>query len=162
MKNKVTPFLLFVLMMTFSCYDTGHSTNEETADDLIFPKGELITNKNFTGEAYLQMLIDADSINTNSVGSVTFLPGARTRWHTHPAGQIILGLDGVGYYQELGKPKEIIRKGDAIKCPPGNPHWPGASSDSHFVQVAISGREKGEVVWMDEVTDKEYHESFKR
>ena len=46
MKNKVTPFLLFVLMMTFSCYDTGHSTNEETADDLIFPKGELITNKN--------------------------------------------------------------------------------------------------------------------
>ena len=65
MKNKVTPFLLFVLMMTFSCYDTGHSTNEETADDLIFPKGELITNKNFTGEACLQMLIDADSINTN-------------------------------------------------------------------------------------------------
>jgi quercetin dioxygenase-like cupin family protein len=64
---------------------------------------------------------------------------------------------GVGYYQEKGQLKKILRKGDAIKCPPNVPHWHGASADTAFVQLAITGREKGETVWLQEVTDKEYH-----
>jgi quercetin dioxygenase-like cupin family protein len=122
----------------------------------VFPQGEKITNANFTGTAYLQPLIPADSLNAISVGNVTFEPGARSKWHLHPAGQILLVIDGVGYYQEKGQPKKILRKGDAIKCPPNVPHWHGASVDSAFVQVAITGREKGETVWLEAVTDEEY------
>lgn len=125
--------------------------------DNIFPTGEKITNKNFTGNVWLQPLTDADSVNQNSVGNVTFEPGARTKWHLHPAGQILLVIDGVGYYQERGQPKKILRKGDSLKCSPNVPHWHGASSNTAFVQVAITGREKGETIWLSEVTDEEYN-----
>src|SRR3546814_16792331 len=107
------------------------------------------------------MLMDADSLNSNSVGNVTFEPGARSNWHLHPAGQILLVTDGVGYYQEKGQPKKILRKGDAIKCPPNTPHWHGASADTAFVQVAITGRENGPNVWLEAVTDEEYHSQLK-
>lgn len=121
-----------------------------------FASGAKITNDNFKGAAYLQMLMDADSINQTTVGNVTFEPGARTRWHLHPAGQILLVTDGVGYYQEKGQSKKILRKGDVIKCPPNILHWHGASIDTAFVQLAITGREKGETIWMENVTDEEY------
>lgn len=129
-------------------------TNQQS--ELVFPQGKKITNENFTGTAYLQMLMDVDSLNSISVGNVTFEPGARSKWHSHPAGQILLVINGVGYYQEEGQPKRILRKGDAIKCPPNVPHWHGASADTAFVQVAITGREKGETVWLQEVTDEVY------
>jgi quercetin dioxygenase-like cupin family protein len=121
-----------------------------------FQKGNKITNANFTGTAYLLPLIAADSLNKISVGNVSFEPGARTNWHIHPAGQIILVLDGIGYYQEKGTQKRILRKGDALKCPPNVPHWHGASIDSSFVQIAITGREKGEPIWMEPVSEQEY------
>jgi len=129
----------------------------QTEKDPVFSKGEKVTNDNFIGNVWLNNLVQADSSNQNAVGSVTFEPGARTKWHSHPAGQIILALDGVGYYQEKGKEKVIIRKGEVVKCPLDVPHWHGASADTAFVQVAITGREKGETVWLDAVTDEEYH-----
>lgn len=89
-------------------------------------------------------------------GSVIFEPGARTKWHSHPAGQIILALNGIGYYQEKGNKKIIIKKGDVVKCPADIPHWHGASPDTKFVQVSITGREKGETKWLEVVSDKEY------
>ncbi|MDT4874253.1 Cupin domain protein [compost metagenome] len=127
------------------------------ADNIIFKKGVQITNANFTGTVWLQNLITADSLNPNAVGSVTFEPGARSNWHLHPAGQILLAIEGVGYYQEEGQPKIILRKGDAVRCPPGIRHWHGASADTAFVQVAITGREKGETVWLETVSPGEYH-----
>ncbi|MDO9372773.1 MAG: cupin domain-containing protein [Bacteroidota bacterium] len=100
----------------------------------------------------------ADSLNPVTVGNVTFEPGARTKWHLHPGGQILLAIDGVGYYHEKGQPKKILRKGDAIKCPPNILHWHGASPDTAFVQVAIGNNEKGAVRWLEEVTDAVYHQ----
>jgi len=132
-----------------------------TSEELLFDKGDLISNANFTGTVWLKNLIDADSVNSNAVGSVTFEAGARTKWHSHPAGQIILAIDGQGYYQEKGGEKKILKKGDVIKCPADIPHWHGASADSKFVQVAITGREKGETKWLEEVSDQEYHQSTK-
>jgi quercetin dioxygenase-like cupin family protein len=132
------------------------TTQEGSKESNIFPQGEKITNENFTGTAYLQPLIGADSLNFISVGNVTFEPGARSKWHLHPAGQILLVTNGVGYYQEKGQAKKIIRKGDVIKCPPNIPHWHGASVDTPFVQIAITGREKGETVWLEAVTNAEY------
>ncbi|OPC71000.1 cupin [Elizabethkingia miricola] len=149
--------LLSVVWLT-ACNRNQEKEKTEKQSELVFPQGEKITNSNFTGTAYLQSLIDADSLNSISVGNVTFEPGARSKWHTHPAGQILLVIDGVGYYQEKGRPKQILRKGDAIKCPPDVPHWHGASVDTAFVQIAITGREKGETVWLDEVTDGEYRQ----
>lgn len=144
-----------LLLLTVGCQPAAEPTT--TDKELIFAKGEKIDNANFTGVAWLNNLVQADSINQNAVGSVTFEPGARTKWHKHPAGQIILALDGVGYYQEEGKPKEIVKKGDVVKCPADIPHWHGASADHEFVQVAVTGRERGETIWLAEVTDEEYN-----
>jgi len=126
--------------------------------EVIFPKGNRITNDNFTGTAYLQVMVAADSANPVAVGNVTFEPDARTKWHLHPAGQILLVTDGVGYYQEKGKPKQVLRKGDVVKCPPNVAHWHGASADSYFVQVAITNNDKGPTAWLHAVSDQEYHQ----
>ncbi len=156
MKNIVKFSLLFLMLWPAACKNNQRTEDTKQQNATVFPKGKKITTDNFTGTAYLQMLIDPDSLNAISVGNVTFEPGARSKWHLHPAGQILLITDGVGYYQEKGQPKKILRKGDAIKCPPNIPHWHGASADTAFVQVAITGREKGETIWLGEVTDKEY------
>jgi quercetin dioxygenase-like cupin family protein len=131
--------------------------NSNRKNDLIFPKGEKISNDNFTGTAYLQPLVAADSLNATAVGNVTFEPGARTKWHSHPGGQILLVIDGVGYYQEKGQPKKILHKGDVIKCAPNVPHWHGASVDTSFVQVAVTNTQNGGPVWLEAVTDEEYN-----
>ncbi|MCM0667047.1 cupin domain-containing protein [Flavobacterium tyrosinilyticum] len=151
-KGRVIVFTFCIAIGIMSC----SNKKEEQIDNMIFKKGEKITNNNFTGEVWLNNLAQADSINQNAVGSVTFEPGARTKWHSHPAGQIILALDGVGYYQEKGSPKIMVNKGDVIKCPANIAHWHGASVDAKFVQVAITGREKGETVWLEQVSDVEY------
>ena len=160
MNIKNISILSLIALISVSCKPeskSGESTPSETQETAVFAKGKQVTNDNFTGEVWLENLIQADSLNQNSVGSVTFAPGARSKWHSHPAGQILLVIEGVGYYQEKGQPKKILRKGDAIKCPAGIPHWHGASSDHKFVQVAVTGREKGETIWLEAVTDKEYH-----
>jgi len=143
--------ILFVLgTLAVSCQRQPHP------QEPVFAKGEKIVSDNFTGTAWLNSLVTADSANRTAVGSVTFEPGARTRWHSHPAGEIILALDGVGYYQEKGKKKTTIRKGEVVKCPIDVPHWHGASADTAFVQIAITGRQNGETVWLEEVTEEEY------
>jgi quercetin dioxygenase-like cupin family protein len=159
MKLNLQYILLPCLIVLASCNNKSEVNNSN--NELVFPKGEKITNDNFTGTAYLQTLIAADSLNPTAVGNVTFEPGARSKWHSHPAGQILLVVDGVGYYQEKGQPKKILRKGDAVKCPPNVPHWHGASADTAFVQIAITGREKGETVWLEAVTDSVYNSSKK-
>jgi quercetin dioxygenase-like cupin family protein len=155
MKLNLQYILLPCLIVLASCNNKSEVNNSN--NELVFPKGEKITNDNFTGTAYLQMLIAADSLNPTAVGNVTFEPGARSKWHSHPAGQILLAVDGVGYYQEKGQPKKILRKGDAVKCPSNVPHWHGASADTAFVQIAITGRDKGETVWLQAVTDSVYN-----
>jgi quercetin dioxygenase-like cupin family protein len=150
-KSVAKSLLLCWGILGFACTKSTSESRES-----VFPKGEKITNNNFTGTAYLQMLIEADSLNPTSVGSVTFEPGARTKWHSHPGGQILLAIAGVGYYQEKGKPLQILRKGDAVKCPPNVLHWHGASPDSAFMQVAITNTQNGGTQWFEAVTDKEY------
>lgn len=146
--------LLSAIIGLSSC--TNSTDNKASETVLLYPKGEKITNDNFTGTAWLTFLVKADTINRNGVGNVTFEPGARSNWHLHPSGQIILATGGVGYYQEKGSPKRILRKGDVVKCPANTPHWHGASADKEFIQIAITGREKGPTQWLEPVTDQEY------
>jgi quercetin dioxygenase-like cupin family protein len=146
----------FCTAIISSCAQEKRDSNQPVMNN-IFPKGAKITNDNFKGTAYLKMLMDGDSLNPTSVGNVTFEPGARTKWHLHPGGQILLVIDGVGYYQEKGQAKKTLRKGDVIKCPTNVPHWHGASKDTAFVQVAITNRHLGETVWLHEVSEEEYN-----
>lgn len=129
--------------------------------DILFSKGNRITNANFKGNAWLQPLADNDSTLGTQVGNVTFEPGARTNWHLHPGGQILLATGGTGYYQEKGSAKRLLRKGDVIKCPPNIPHWHGASPDDEFVQVAITITRNGPTVWLEPVKDEEYNSDIK-
>ncbi|HQV61023.1 MAG: carboxymuconolactone decarboxylase family protein [Chitinophagaceae bacterium] len=126
-------------------------------DEAVFPIGQKIDNNNFSGTAWLKQLILSDSSNQTAVGNVTFEPGARTNWHLHPGGQILLATGGLGYYQEKGSPKRLLRKGDVVKCPPNVPHWHGASHDQPFIQIAITNNQNGVTVWMQPVTDNEYN-----
>lgn len=139
-----------------SLTDQKPYTAAQIPEEAVFATGQKIDNANFTGNAWLQSLVTADSSNSIQVGNVTFAPGARTKWHYHPAGQILLVTDGLGYYQEKGSPKRLLRKGDVVKCPPNTPHWHGASRDQEFIQIAISNIQNGPVVWLDPVTDEVY------
>ena len=156
MKKFLLIGVAIVLLSVAGCEEKPG--NGKTEQDLIFAKGEKITNNNFVGSAWLNSLVTADSVNQNAVGSVTFEPGARTNWHSHPNGQIIVTLEGEGYYQEKGNPKRILRKGDVIKCQPNIPHWHGASADKEFIQIAITGRQSGPTKWLHKVTEEEYNE----
>ncbi len=142
-----------------SCKDgqDGKATVLNQNKDMIFSKGEKIENDDrFNGTVWVNSLITADSANKTAVGNVIFEPGARSDWHIHPSGQILLVTGGVGYYQEQGSPKIILHKGDVVRCPPNVPHWHGASPDEEFIQIAVTGRENGPTEWLREVTEEEY------
>jgi len=126
-------------------------------DNSIFPKGEISATDNHTGTVWLKELNAADSIFNYSIAVATFVSGAKLDWHIHPAGQILLITQGTGYYQEKGKPIQIVHKGDVIKCLPGVEHWHGASPESGFTYVATTPAQKGKTVWLKRVTDMEYH-----
>ncbi|MCD0487763.1 cupin domain-containing protein [Pedobacter sp. MC2016-14] len=123
----------------------------------IFPKGEKVANDNFTGRVWLNYLLQTDTVHNVNIGSVTFEPGARTNWHFHKGGQILLVSEGKGLYQEKGKPVEVIKKGDVLKCPPNIAHWHGASPTEAMTHVAIGTNTNiGGAVWLKPVTDEEY------
>ena len=94
-----------------------------------------------------------------SVGaSVTFEPGARSNWHTHPVGQALIVTSGVGLTQEWGKPIQEIRPGDVIVCPVGVKHWHGAAPNSSMTHISIAEDKDGTCVeWLEKVTDDQYN-----
>ena len=93
-----------------------------------------------------------------TVGNVTFAPGVRNSWHSHPGGQILLCTSGEGRYQEKGKPVQVLRPGDVVKIAPNVVHWHGAAPDSEFTHIAIGAQQsKGGAVWLAPVTDEEYN-----
>jgi len=97
--------------------------------------------------------------NLYSVGQVTFSAGGRTYWHTHPIGQTLLVLEGKGWYQERGKPAQLLTKGSVVAIPKDVEHWHGASADTKLVHIAISNIADGSAVtWMTPVTYEEYTE----
>ncbi len=162
MKNIQSVWLIaFAVVLLFSLSATAQ-TGKPTAtnQNTIFPKGEKAPAGNFTGTVWVKPLVDNDTIYNLTSGSVTFEPGARTNWHAHPAGQILLVTEGTGFHQIKGQPKEVIRKGDVVKCPPNVPHWHGASPGSSMTHIHIvPNTEKGIVQWMQPVSDEEYNSS---
>jgi quercetin dioxygenase-like cupin family protein len=159
MKNNAIVLYLTAILVSFAGVETNAQIRTESAMDTaaIFPKGQRAPASNFTGTVWVQQLIEPDSTFDIPVGYVTFEPGARSNWHSHAGGQVLLAMGGIGYYQEKGKPIRILRKGDAVKCPPNVAHWHGASPTVGFRQVAVTpNTATGRVTWMQPVTDAEY------
>ena len=161
MKAFLISAIISLVLLTTNCM--AQTTKTEAKElNAIFPKGSLGPAENFTGKAWNTSLVADDSTYNTVVGNVYFEPGARSNWHTHPAGQILIITDGVGYYQEKGQSKQTIRKGNVIKCPPNVLHWHGASADTGMQQMYILPKtEKGLVTWLQPVTDEEYNNAIK-
>ena len=113
--------------------------------------------QNFTGSVVVDPLFAATE-HTHATGAhVTFEPGARTAWHTHPAGQTLIVTSGVGWAQEWGGQRREIKPGDVVWIPPGVKHWHGATATNGMGHIAITGMVDGKNVdWMEKVTDEQY------
>ena len=114
----------------------------------------------FTGSVRIQSLIEAPEPARVRGASVTFEPGARTAWHTHPLGQTLIVTSGVGWAQREGGPIEEIRPGDVVWFSPNEKHWHGATPTNAMGHIAIQEALDGKVVdWMEKVSDAEYQQS---
>jgi quercetin dioxygenase-like cupin family protein len=115
------------------------------------------SSENFTGNVRIEPLFQAPGGGDFAGASVTFEPGARSVWHTHPCGQSLIVLSGFGWTQCWGEPKEEIRPGDVITCPPDKKHWHGASDTTAMTHIAIQASKNGNnVEWLEKVTDEQY------
>jgi quercetin dioxygenase-like cupin family protein len=111
----------------------------------------------FTGTVRIDPLFQAAAPARAAEASVTFEPGARTAWHTHPLGQTLIVTFGCGWVQREGGPVEEIRPGDVVRFPPGEKHWHGASPTTAMTHIAIQEGLDGKVVeWMEKVSDEQY------
>lgn len=112
----------------------------------------------FTGAARIDPLFPGTHDINASGAYVTFEPGARSAWHTHPKGQHIIVTQGVGLTQEWGKPVQTIKPGDVIWCPPGVKHWHGAAPQTAMTHLVVTGQDEegNNVTWMEKVSDEQY------
>ena len=111
----------------------------------------------FTGSVHVDLLFQVPAPARVSGANVTFEPGARTAWHTHPLGQTLVVTVGCGWAQREGRPIEEIRQGDVVWFPPGEKHWHGATPTTAMTHIAIQEALNGKSVeWMEKVSDEKY------
>lgn len=112
---------------------------------------------NFVGSARIDPLFPVRAPSRTSAGYVTFQPGARSMWHTHPLGQTLVVTTGTGWVQQEGGEKQVIRPGDVIWTPPGVKHWHGATASTGMTHMAIQESVDGKnVQWLEAVSDAQY------
>jgi quercetin dioxygenase-like cupin family protein len=111
----------------------------------------------FTGKVRIERLFDLPEPARGTASLVTFDPGARTNWHTHPFGQTVIVISGLGWAQRHGGPVEEIRPGDVVWFEPGEKHWHGATDTTAMSHIAVAEKQNGSAVaWLDKVTDEQY------
>jgi len=148
-------FALVVSKAQTSVPQTTPSSIRITRSDSLQPKKA--SADYFTGAVQVQELFPADDPSRTSGGKVTFEPGARSAWHTHPLGQILIVTDGTGWVQQWGGPIQEIRKGDVVRIPAGVKHWHGATPTTSMTHIAIQEQLNGKAVeWMEKVSDEQY------
>lgn len=157
--KKTAVLLMLTSIMSFSGSFAGQALAAEqtiirSADQASVQGADTL----FTGSVRVDTLYPSNNAIRSSGGSVTFEPGARSNWHIHPVGQVLIVTAGVGRTQEWGKPVQEIRAGDVVMCPAGVKHWHGAAPDSSMTHISIcEEKEPGKVVeWMEKVTDTQY------
>ncbi|GAB4064081.1 cupin domain-containing protein [Ancylobacter sonchi] len=113
--------------------------------------------QNFSGTAAVTPLFPGNAETHATGGLVNFTPGARTAWHTHPAGQMLIITSGRGWVQEEGRERIVVRAGDVVWIPVGVKHWHGATASDAMAHIALSYMKDGNnVTWMEQVTDEQY------
>ncbi len=111
----------------------------------------------FSGNVRIDPLFRATEPARTMGAYVTFEPGARSAWHTHPLGQLLIVTAGCGLVQSAGGPAEVIRPGDVVRCPPGEKHWHGATATTGMTHIAIVEELNGKGVdWLEKVSDEDY------
>ncbi|MBN8971836.1 MAG: cupin domain-containing protein [Rhizobiales bacterium] len=111
----------------------------------------------FTGTVWMDPIVNAPAPARVAAARVAFEPGARTAWHTHPLGQTLYVISGVGRVQKEGEPVREIRAGDTVWIPPGEKHWHGAAPDHAMTHVAIQEAVNGSAVeWLEQVSEADY------
>jgi quercetin dioxygenase-like cupin family protein len=153
---------LCLLVSTGACASRALAAEANKTSQTIFRAGSLGSFNGpvefFTGNVRVDRLFPANDAAPFSGAYVTFEPGARSAWHTHPTGQHLIVTAGVGRTQEWGGPITEIREGDVVWCPPGVKHWHGASPTTAMTHIALTGTVNGKnVVWMEKVTDEQYN-----
>jgi len=158
-KTVARNFLVITTIFLISC--TTHKGETTMDTNLIFGKGNKAPGAIFTNTVWVNMLhTDEEKVFDTQVYDVVFEPAARTYWHSHPGGQILLATSGSGYYQEKGKPARKLEKGDVVAIPPEVVHWHGAAPQSEFVHIGMSTKvHEGPAAWAGPVTDEQYNEA---
>lgn len=169
MKLLAATVMLFFMLasnaadaQTVSTSNTSETAPVENSQTIkITRNGSQQPNKgpaeHFTGSAQVEPLFPAHDSSRVSGGKVTFEPGARSGWHKHPLGQILIVTDGTGWIQQWGGPVEEIRKGDVVWIPARVKHWHGATPNTAMTHIAIQEQLNGIAVeWMEKVTDEQY------
>ena len=113
--------------------------------------------KRFTDSVRVRTLFDPTDPSRTSGGTVTFQPGARSAWHTHPLGQVLIVTDGEGWIEQRGGPVQVIRTGEVVWIPPGVKHWQGATPTTAMAHIAVQESLNGVAVnWLEQVTNEQY------
>lgn len=159
-KRKLAVMIYLATLSGLAAADEPKSDGGARSQRLI-PAGSQASisgpEQNFTGRARIDPLWPADSFINTSGALVTFEPGARSAWHTHPAGQRLVVMSGVGLVQEWGKTVQVIRPGDVVWCPPGVKHWHGAAPETAMTHLAVTGTvDDKNITWMEKVNDEQY------
>ncbi len=156
---KINFLYIFTLMgLSFFSNIAEAEDMKKAPIDTIFEQGNVNPyGKFFTGTTYLNMLSPNDEVFNAPIGNVTFEPGARTNWHKHSGGQILLVLSGEGRYQERGKTLQILKKGDVVRIAPDVEHWHGAAPDSWFTHISVETNvPNNQATWLEPVKDQDY------
>ena len=156
--------VVFLILLMFAIGCSTAKGGKVMTGSTVFPKGDRAPSEFFTNTVWVKMLhTDENGVFDTQVYNVTFEPVARTYWHSHPGGQILMVTKGTGYYQEKGKPAQILKEGDIVKIPPNVNHWHGAGPDGEFVHLGMSTKNHlGPAEWFGPVTDEEYKEAVSK
>jgi quercetin dioxygenase-like cupin family protein len=158
MKKPLSTCLTMLSLATIPLFGMAQTENAQIAIKPTSSQTVIAgTPDHFRGSVRVQTLFDAKDPARSTGGEVTFQPGARSAWHTHPLGQILIVTDGVGWIQQWGGPVQVIRKGDVVWIPAGVKHWHGATPTNAMTHIAIQEQLNGTVVnWLEQVTDEQY------
>ena len=123
------------------------------------PPPQMREAENFTGSVGVEMLVEATAPSPQNAARVTFAPGARTAWHSHPLGQTLIVTAGAGWVQQEGGEKQEMKVGDVVWTPPGVKHWHGATATDRLTHIALTEQQPDgkRVEWMEKVSDAQYN-----
>lgn len=158
MKRNGIPVLFGVGLSILSISTVGAAEMKTAPINTIFGQGDINPyGEFFVGQTYLQSLVARDDVLNSSIANVTFEPGARTNWHKHSGGQILLVLSGQGRYQTRNGEIQVLNPGDVVQILPDIEHWHGAAPDSWFTHVSIEPNiPNNQVQWLEPVSDEQY------